>query len=183
MTIWPRKHKRKMPSQAFTRSKQIYRTGRSLKFCGTVHVCPPLCLSPFNRPGHNFDTTVYTTYQFDERSIEWKLCLMSFRTKMHCIYLLYSVHHIFAVIVLSISLVNFVLWYCLAQCRLTSFFWSTFICSWLMAILYFCPTITNYVSYRLFRTRIDSLTIMVMRRNHKSCFYHFEVICIDYFYA
>ena len=37
MTIWPRKHKRKTPSQAFTRSKQIYRIGRSLKFCGTVH--------------------------------------------------------------------------------------------------------------------------------------------------
>ena len=40
MTIWPRKHKRKTPSHAFTRSKQIYRFGRSLKFCGTVHtVC------------------------------------------------------------------------------------------------------------------------------------------------
>jgi len=37
VTIWPRKHKRKTPSQAFTRSKQIYRFGRSLKFCGTVH--------------------------------------------------------------------------------------------------------------------------------------------------
>jgi len=37
VTIWPRKHKRKTPSQAFTRSKQIYRIGRSLKFCGTVH--------------------------------------------------------------------------------------------------------------------------------------------------
>jgi len=37
VTIWPRKHKRKTPSQAFTRSKQIYRNGRSLKFCGTVH--------------------------------------------------------------------------------------------------------------------------------------------------
>jgi len=37
VTIWPRKHKRKIPSQAFTRSKQIYRIGRSLKFCGTVH--------------------------------------------------------------------------------------------------------------------------------------------------
>ena len=37
MTIWPRKHKRKTPSQAFTRSKQIYRIGWSLKFCGTVH--------------------------------------------------------------------------------------------------------------------------------------------------
>ena len=37
MTIWPRKHKRKTPSQAFTRSKQIYRIGRSLKYCGTVH--------------------------------------------------------------------------------------------------------------------------------------------------
>ena len=38
MTIWPRKHKRKTPSQAFTRSKQIYRFGRSLKLCGTVHI-------------------------------------------------------------------------------------------------------------------------------------------------
>ena len=38
MTIWPRKHKRKTPSQAFTRSKQINRIGRSLKFCGTVHI-------------------------------------------------------------------------------------------------------------------------------------------------
>ena len=37
VTIWPRKHKRKTHSQAFTRSKQIYRFGRSLKFCGTVH--------------------------------------------------------------------------------------------------------------------------------------------------
>ena len=37
MTISPRKHKRKTPSQAFTRSKQIYRIGRSLKFCGMVH--------------------------------------------------------------------------------------------------------------------------------------------------
>jgi len=37
VTIWPRKNKRKTPSQAFTRSKQIYRNGRSLKFCGTVH--------------------------------------------------------------------------------------------------------------------------------------------------
>jgi len=37
VTIWPRKHKRKTPSQAFTRSKQINRFGRSLKFCGTVH--------------------------------------------------------------------------------------------------------------------------------------------------
>ena len=37
MTIWPRKHKRKTPSQAFTRSKQIFRIGRSLKICGTVH--------------------------------------------------------------------------------------------------------------------------------------------------
>jgi len=37
VTIWPRKHKRKTPSQAFTRSKQIYCIGRSLKFCGTVH--------------------------------------------------------------------------------------------------------------------------------------------------
>jgi len=48
VTIWPRKHKRKTPSQAFTRSKQIYRIGRSLKFCGTVH-CPLdhiLCFIP-----------------------------------------------------------------------------------------------------------------------------------------
>jgi len=37
VTIGPRKHKRKTPSQAFTRSKQIYHIGRSLKFCGTVH--------------------------------------------------------------------------------------------------------------------------------------------------
>ena len=37
VAIWPRKHKRKTPSQAFTRSKQIYRIGRSLKFCGKVH--------------------------------------------------------------------------------------------------------------------------------------------------
>jgi len=37
VTIWPRKHKRKTPLQAFTRSKQIYRIGQSLKFCGTVH--------------------------------------------------------------------------------------------------------------------------------------------------
>jgi len=37
VTIWPRKHKGKTPSQAFTRSKQIYHIGRSLKFCGTVH--------------------------------------------------------------------------------------------------------------------------------------------------
>ena len=37
MTIWPRKHKRKTSSQAFTRSKQIYRIGRSFKSCGTVH--------------------------------------------------------------------------------------------------------------------------------------------------
>jgi len=37
VTIWPRKHRRKTPSQAFTRSKQIYRIGRSFKFCGTVH--------------------------------------------------------------------------------------------------------------------------------------------------
>jgi len=37
VTIWPRKHKRKTPSQAFTRSKQMYRFGRSLKNCGTVH--------------------------------------------------------------------------------------------------------------------------------------------------
>jgi len=37
VTIWPRKHKRKTPSQAFTRSKQIYRIGRSLRFCETVH--------------------------------------------------------------------------------------------------------------------------------------------------
>ena len=37
VTIWPRKDKRKTPSQAFTRSKQIYRIGRSLKFCGTMH--------------------------------------------------------------------------------------------------------------------------------------------------
>ena len=37
MTIWPKKHKRKTPSQAFTRSKQIYRIGRSLRFCGTLH--------------------------------------------------------------------------------------------------------------------------------------------------
>ena len=45
MTIWPRKHI-KTPSQAFTRSKQIYRTGRSLKFCGTVHwVIPKLTVS------------------------------------------------------------------------------------------------------------------------------------------
>jgi len=38
VTIWPRKHKRKTSSQAFTRSKQIPRIGRSLKFCGTVHL-------------------------------------------------------------------------------------------------------------------------------------------------
>ena len=31
------KHKRKTPSQAFTRSKQINRIGRNLKFCETVH--------------------------------------------------------------------------------------------------------------------------------------------------
>jgi len=37
MTIWPRKHKRKTPLQAFTISKKIYHFGRSLKFCGTVH--------------------------------------------------------------------------------------------------------------------------------------------------
>jgi len=37
VTIWPRKHKRKTPSQAFTRSKQICRFGRSFRFCGTVH--------------------------------------------------------------------------------------------------------------------------------------------------
>jgi len=37
VTIWPRKHKRKTPSQVFTRSKQIYHISRSLKFCGTVH--------------------------------------------------------------------------------------------------------------------------------------------------
>jgi len=37
VTIWPRKHERKTPSQAFTRSKQIYRIGRSLKFCRAVH--------------------------------------------------------------------------------------------------------------------------------------------------
>ena len=37
VTVWPRKHKRKTPLQAFTRSKQIYRIGRSLTFCGTVH--------------------------------------------------------------------------------------------------------------------------------------------------
>ena len=36
MTMW-QKHKRKTPSQAFTRSKKIYPIGRSLKFCGTVH--------------------------------------------------------------------------------------------------------------------------------------------------
>jgi len=34
VTIRPRKHKRKTRSQA-TRSKKIYRIGRSLKFCGT----------------------------------------------------------------------------------------------------------------------------------------------------
>jgi len=38
VTIWHRKHKRKTPSQAFTRSKQIYCNGRSLKYCGTVHL-------------------------------------------------------------------------------------------------------------------------------------------------
>jgi len=37
VTIWPRKQERKTPSQAFTRSKQISRIGRSLRFCGTVH--------------------------------------------------------------------------------------------------------------------------------------------------
>jgi len=35
--IWPRKHNNKTPSQASTRFKQIYRTGWSLKCCGTVH--------------------------------------------------------------------------------------------------------------------------------------------------
>jgi len=39
VTIWPSKHKIKTPSQAITRSKQIYRTWRSLKFCGTVYYC------------------------------------------------------------------------------------------------------------------------------------------------
>ena len=38
MTIWHRKHKRKTPSKAFTRSKTIYRIGRSLNFCETVHL-------------------------------------------------------------------------------------------------------------------------------------------------
>ena len=37
MTIWPWIHKRKTPSPSFTRSKKIYRSGRGLKFCGTVH--------------------------------------------------------------------------------------------------------------------------------------------------
>jgi len=47
VTIWPRKHKRKTPSQAFTRSKQIYRFGRSLEYCGTVHsrLLPRKCLN------------------------------------------------------------------------------------------------------------------------------------------
>jgi len=44
VTIWPRKHKRKTPSQAFTRSKQIYRIGRSLKFCGTVLLYCCMCV-------------------------------------------------------------------------------------------------------------------------------------------
>ena len=35
--IWPRKHKRRTPSQAFTRSKKIYHIWTSLKFCRTVH--------------------------------------------------------------------------------------------------------------------------------------------------
>ena len=34
------KTQRKTPSQAFTVSKQIYRIGRSLKCCGTVHYAP-----------------------------------------------------------------------------------------------------------------------------------------------
>jgi len=37
VTTWPRKHKIKTPSQAFTRSKKIYGIRRGLKFCGTVH--------------------------------------------------------------------------------------------------------------------------------------------------
>ena len=32
------KHKRKTPSQSFTRPKKIYRFGRSLKYCGNVHL-------------------------------------------------------------------------------------------------------------------------------------------------
>jgi len=36
VTTSPRKHKRKTPSQAFTRSKKIC-IGRSLKICGMVH--------------------------------------------------------------------------------------------------------------------------------------------------
>ena len=36
--LWPKKHKRKTPLQAFTRSKKIYHIGRSLKFCGMVHL-------------------------------------------------------------------------------------------------------------------------------------------------
>ena len=46
VTFRPRKHKRKTPSQAFTRSKQIYRIGRSLRFCGTVHSDWRLNLTP-----------------------------------------------------------------------------------------------------------------------------------------
>jgi len=37
VTIWPRKHKRRTPSQAFTRSKKMCCIGRSLQFCVTVH--------------------------------------------------------------------------------------------------------------------------------------------------
>ena len=38
------KTQKKDPSQAFTKSKQIYRIGWSLKFCGTVHYRHVMCI-------------------------------------------------------------------------------------------------------------------------------------------
>ena len=71
MTIWPRKHKRKTPSQAFTRSKQIYRIGRGLKFYGTVHCGDVMsatltwpygpCSAVWPRPGHTGSPSCWPT--------------------------------------------------------------------------------------------------------------------------
>jgi len=64
VTIWPRKHKRETPSQAFTRSKQIYRNGRSLKFCGTVHLhhWPPLSRLRTPRAGTRWLLFMWTNF-------------------------------------------------------------------------------------------------------------------------
>jgi len=69
VTIWPRKHTRKTPSQAFTRSKKIYRIGWSLKFSGTVHSGS---INWFDRLLFNFS---FVVVMFKHRSLRMLMTL------------------------------------------------------------------------------------------------------------